>query len=139
MERVKPKVKRRPTRKAEAKEEQKPERKLSGWVDEEGSRYLDEVDLLRLLNSQLRIKNLRYQADSMKQKAENIRMEAENKRANLLRNAISFEESAKYKEKNPHRELVKELGARYGVDFLDTNIVVDDDSGKIKFITPPED
>jgi len=119
--------------KLETRETLKPkQRVLDGTVDEEGSRYLYEVDLLKWSNSILRIRNLRFQADSMRQKAENVRMQMERQMAKLLSNAGALEESAKRREMNDHVELIKDMGARYGVDFEDKNIVIDDETGKIK-------
>lgn len=125
--------------KAKEKTEEPPaKKKLSGWVDDEGARHLDEVDLLKLNNSHLRIKNLRFQAEVNKTKSENVRMELETKRLQYLRQADAFDRAARDREHNYHRNMIKEMGARYGVEFDDPNIVIDDESGKIKFIVPPE-
>lgn len=109
---------------------------LSGYVDEEGSRYLEEIDLLRWTNSVLRIRNLRHQASEIRTRLENLKMTYEMKRQQHLIQANAFEESAKHRENNIHVELMKEIGARYGVDFDNPNIVLDDETGKIKLIDP---
>lgn len=123
---------------APVKEEKKKQKELAGRVDDEGARYLEEIDFLKWQNSVLRIKNLRHQADSLRQQAENIRLTMETQRGKALSNAGAFEVAAKNREKNNHVELLKEMGARYGVEFTDKNVVVDDETGKIGFIAPPE-
>jgi len=143
-EKIKPEIKEMDSKveakeesRAQPKENEKPKRKLAGYEDEEGARYLDEIDLLRWQNSVLRIKNLRHQVDALRHQAENIRLTMEAQRSKCLSTAGAFEVSAKNREKNQHINLVKEMGARYGVDFTDKNVVLDDETGKISFINPP--
>ena len=72
------KKKEQESKEQEPKEPKK--RELAGTVDEEGSRYLDEVDLLKWANSILRIKNLRHQGSETRTKLENLRLDYEMKR-----------------------------------------------------------
>ena len=118
------------------KKEKEQERELAGYVDEEGSRYLDEIDLLKWSNSILRIRNLRHQASETRTRLENLRLDYEMKRQQHLIQADAFEKAANSREKNDHVNLMKEMGARYGVEFDDPNIVLDDATGKIKLIDP---
>ena len=118
------------------KKEKEQERELAGYVDEEGSRYLHEIDLLKWSNSILRIRNLRHQASETRTRLENLRLDYEMKRQQHLIQADAFEKAANSREKNDHVNLMKEMGARYGVEFDDPNIVLDDATGKIKLIDP---
>jgi hypothetical protein len=108
----------------------------SGRVDELGKWYMDEIDFLKWANSTLRVSNLNLHADKLRTKIENLRLDYEANRVKFLNQADAFEKAAKKRRDEDHAKLMEEMGNKYGVDFSDANIVLDDNTGEIKLIDP---
>jgi len=130
-----PKEAPKPEEKKAEEVEKAPEPK-AGRTDELGKWYLDEVDFLNWANSVLRMGNLNLHASELRTKLENLRLTYEAERRKFLNQADAFERAAKKRKDEDHAKMMEKMGEKYGVDFKNSNIVLDDETGEIKLIDP---